>query len=797
MNVFEWIREKNTPKIRRIVYLVIACWATFFGLILLFVPFCTLFFEEDIRVTPYTGISMLKNQEAVADGGAYFGVALLALWVVYMIFSVRNLVRLAVRVGDSDEAQRKRTQQICLLHTIVTGVYFLSSQAFCFINNTMGGGSATESNAWPFVLLVIADLLFALYIGVWWEDKSGEKTEEKDARRATLTKKRIEMFVYTTLLVVCAVLTCTTKIISVSLLDESAGAGLKEYDFSMRGIEILKNYQELERGGQILAFLLFLSLTVVLTFYLLSVLSALSRSRVFFRFALGSIIASCVGCFFIGMYGKYYEIIQSVNVDAMINWMKFKLNSYGMDSVSLDYLKEQFLESYEVKSTAFYYFLGAVAVAGVCLVSRPYSKGLALVQELEGALTSVTANIQNAEMQLPEQGNGDDYVPAPAILTENGLTAPALADPCAAFSELDEVLGGVLAGVERRKATYGFVEPTLPKLVQFIVQYARDSRLHLFYTEEDIAAFIAGLGSTKLTILQGMSGTGKTSLPKIFCEALLANCNIIEVESSWRDKNELLGYYNEFSKAYTPKKFTQALYAASLNPQTLTFIVLDEMNLSRIEYYFSDFLSLMENEPDKREIKLLNVSLYKNIQGKKVPYKGLRRGHTIKISPNVWFVGTANRDESTFEISDKVYDRAHTMNFNKRAKKVRCYNQPLAQRFLTADEFNRLLEEAKGKMNFSIEEYPVIAEVEKLLAPYNISFGNRIAKQIETFVAIYCACFTPTEEVVHDAVERILLTKVVAKLELKSVEGKEELAAAFEGLGLSRCSEFISKLNED
>jgi hypothetical protein len=57
-----------------------------------------------------------------------------------------------------------------------------------------------------------------------------------------------------------------------------------------------------------------------------------------------------------------------------------------------------------------------------------------------------------------------------------------------------------------------------------------------------------------------MSGTGKTSLPKIVAEALMSVCDIVEVESSWRDKNELLGYYNEFSKLYTPKKFTQALY---------------------------------------------------------------------------------------------------------------------------------------------------------------------------------------------------------------------------------------------
>jgi hypothetical protein len=221
------------------------------------------------------------------------------------------------------------------------------------------------------------------------------------------------------------------------------------------------------------------------------------------------------------------------------------------------------------------------------------------------------------------------------------------------------------------------------------------------------------------------------------------------------------------------------------------------MNLSRIEYYFSDFLSLMENEPDKRELRLLNVSIARTENGEKVPYSGLSEGHTLKIPRNVWFIGTANRDESTFEISDKVYDRAHTMNFNKRAKTVRAYNEPLAQQFLTASAFDDLLEQAKKTVDFHVDSYPLIEEVEKLLAPYNISFGNRIALQMENFVSIYCACFTPTQETIHDAVERILLSKVVSKLELKSIDDKEELAAAFDNLGLPRCAEFVSKLNED
>ena len=114
-------------------------------------------------------------------------------------------------------------------------------------------------------------------------------------------------------------------------------------------------------------------------------------------------------------------------------------------------------------------------------------------------------------------------------------------DSCPAFTELDNKLSYYNDLLFQRKNKL-FENPSLPDIVQFVVDYARESRLHLSYTPQTIAKFVAGLGATKLSILQGMSGTGKTSLPKIFLEALMGNCEIVEVESSWKDKNELIGY---------------------------------------------------------------------------------------------------------------------------------------------------------------------------------------------------------------------------------------------------------------
>jgi hypothetical protein len=162
----------------------------------------------------------------------------------------------------------------------------------------------------------------------------------------------------------------------------------------------------------------------------------------------------------------------------------------------------------------------------------------------------------------------------------------------------------------------------------------------------------------------------------------------------------------------------------------------------------------------------------------------------------VWFIGTANRDESTFVISDKVYDRAQTMNFTKRAQKVRNYSNPISQQFYDYQTFLQLLTEAKQKGKFDAENSELIKSVEVLLAPFNISFGNRILKQIEDFVNIYKACFE-NDNVESEAIEKILLSKVVSKLEVKTIDDKEKLEMEFEKLNLHECVAFIKRLDNE
>ncbi|MCQ2752692.1 MAG: hypothetical protein MJ206_00295 [Bacilli bacterium] len=556
--------------------------------------------------------------------------------------------------------------------------------------------------------------------------------------------------------------------------------------YSYTAYELMMQFATGDESFRIVGFIFLVVAITNVVLYILSVCAMLSNSRSADSLCYASVIALCGSVSLIGISSLYY--LASIRSSPQIIAAYFPPE---FAEKIIEWLK-QFTDAVKVSNQTLGPCIAAIVVALLLLIAKPLT---AIQKEnarfaLARSATALSAGANGSAAPSQDQKD-EDASEKVSLVEDNAVTF----DACPSFTELDNKKADFDKDVALRRQGL-FLNPSLQKLVTFVVDYARNSRLHLSYQKEDIATFVAGLGATKLSILQGMSGTGKTSLPKIFLEAIWGNCEIIEIESSWRDKNELLGYYNEFSHLYSPKKFTRALYKSALNPDIVTFIVLDEMNLSRIEYYFSDFLSLMENEEDKREIRLLNNQIFNTYDKASHSYRALKDNHTIVIPPNVWFVGTANRDESTFEISDKVYDRAYTMNFDRRAPAITSYKDPMDRRFLDYKTFRKLLYHVPA-VNFSIEESPIIKEVEKALAPYNISFGNRILRQMETFINIYCNCFPNPNSKIDEALETILLSKVVHKLEYKNVRNKEELLHLFKKLKLNKCVEFVGRLTEE
>lgn len=277
----------------------------------------------------------------------------------------------------------------------------------------------------------------------------------------------------------------------------------------------------------------------------------------------------------------------------------------------------------------------------------------------------------------------------------------------------------------------------------------------LYYSKESIRTFFAGLAASHIIILQGMSGTGKSSLPKAFKDYMLSVTDRIEVQSSWKDRNDLLGFYNDFEKRYKETKFLEALYRATRDRNNIHLIMLDEMNLSRIEYYFADFLSVLEEEKSE-DWKISLVS--RDVRGILPQY--IQDGE-LTIGENTWFIGTANKDDSTFTITDKVYDRAIVLNFDERAEEFKAsYNSPIGVSYA---ELNALLKEAVQLPDRMKDQIKTIVNWldERMQTYFEISFGNRISKQINMFVPAYVKCGGEVEE----AIDIIFASKVLRKLQ--------------------------------
>ena len=276
----------------------------------------------------------------------------------------------------------------------------------------------------------------------------------------------------------------------------------------------------------------------------------------------------------------------------------------------------------------------------------------------------------------------------------------------------------------------------------------------LHFSLEDIQLLIAGLAMSQLHIFQGISGTGKTSLAKAFAKAVGGHCTDIAVQAGWRDRDDLLGHYNAFEKRFYERDCLQGLYRAqtSAYENRCNIILLDEMNLSRPEQYFAEFLSALEkNDPRDRLISLSESQL------PNAPAL-LIEGRRIRVPHNVWFFGTANHDETTNEFADKTYDRAHVMTLPRHENGFKVEPRPsasfsygsLIERFdaavtQNADEVSELLAELTTGPFTSV-----------LQDRFDLGWGNRFERQAKRFLPVYMATGGRKE----DALDHLLASRI-------------------------------------
>ncbi len=294
-------------------------------------------------------------------------------------------------------------------------------------------------------------------------------------------------------------------------------------------------------------------------------------------------------------------------------------------------------------------------------------------------------------------------------------------------------------------------EITLPGIVEMYRNFAA-SRMGLYYEPNTIRLFLAAFASTRLIILQGISGTGKTSLPYSFGKFLQNDATIASVQPSWRDRTELFGYFNEFTKRFNETEVLKKMYEATYK-EDIYLTILDEMNIARVEYYFAEMLSILEMPSRDEWVVSLVPSVWPTDP------KHLFDGK-LRLPENMWYIGTINNDDSTFAVTDKVYDRAIPIDINTKGK---FFEAPWTDNLtLSYKHLEEMFRECKVKYKVSEESLRKLAELDDyVIEHFRLAFGNRIVKQLEDFVPAYVGC-GGTE---IDGLDFVLCHKILRKFE--------------------------------
>lgn len=327
------------------------------------------------------------------------------------------------------------------------------------------------------------------------------------------------------------------------------------------------------------------------------------------------------------------------------------------------------------------------------------------------------------------------------------------------------------------------------------------------YTHHQIATFYTALRTKGFVILSGLSGTGKSKIAQLLAELLNEedgerNC-FMAVRPDWRDSKSLIGYYNPLLGKYHTTSLTRLLSAANASwwanldtpyhkahPEDIDvyFVTLDEMNLARVEYYFSDFLSIMESGRDDIE-RWTKEPL--RLHSFEEPIEAIDEDGKVEaaiyLPPNIYFVGTVNVDETTHMFSPKVLDRAFTIEFadvdlsgyvtNSAGKIVEPDAGDLRHQILS-DLYN------KGKHVFmdkteilgfaasreGSDYTAALVQLNEILESHELHFGYRVFDEIMMFLlnaknsfSLYGFRGSSNAERLHDAFDSSLLMKVLPK----------------------------------
>ncbi|BCL80056.1 hypothetical protein ccbrp13_25210 [Ktedonobacteria bacterium brp13] len=272
------------------------------------------------------------------------------------------------------------------------------------------------------------------------------------------------------------------------------------------------------------------------------------------------------------------------------------------------------------------------------------------------------------------------------------------------------------------------------EVLDYVKDYIRESGY--YFDDETLYNYHICLKTRPFVILAGLSGTGKSKLAQLYAEALGQDSTFMRlpVRPNWNDDRYLLGHLNTVTGDYVTESAVEFILAANANQKKLYSLCLDEMNLAHVEYYFSQFLSAMEGDrPKDRRIALMSERSFTQLQEqyRRAGKRSALHSADIYLTDNLIFTGTINVDETTQPISDKVIDRANTIEFFN----VDLENIPKPGNPKEALPISNRAWQSYRSTEADNSRHAQIIEINTILKQADMGLGYRVVHEIELYLA--------------------------------------------------------------